>query len=117
MIVSFILIIFVISLQGPYLIAIQRTLSSLRGIVISSHSGQSVNYTNYQTCCPASSARRLVGDSRASSDPSEARNFESFAHGPSYLGTSTTYARMLLILASFKPNKCCTAIPKSNHLH
>lgn len=74
MMVSFILIIFAISLQGPYLIAIQRTLSSLRGVIISSHSSQSVNYTNYQTCCPASSARRLVGDSRASSDPSEARN-------------------------------------------
>ena len=29
----------------------------------------------------------------------------------------TTYARMLLILAGFEPNKCCTAIPKSNHLH
>ena len=44
--VSFILIIFVISLQDPYLIAIQRTLSNLRGIVTSSHSSQSVNCIN-----------------------------------------------------------------------
>ena len=111
MMVSFILIIFVISLQGPYLIAIQRTLSSLRGIAIFSHSGQSVNYTNYQTCCPASSARRLVGDSRASSDPELSRILHA-----RHLGTYTICARMLLIPAGFKPNKCCTAIPKSNYL-
>lgn len=52
MMVSFILIIFVISFQGPYLIAIQGTLSSLRGIVISSHFSQSANCINYQTCFP-----------------------------------------------------------------